>query len=194
MITYEPVMLAMPLARKILEFILEERKLPGGDDLRTFLKEFRLEESCLDKGMAVYRNSFVMAIILPGTEHAVIDVLSASGELSDALEVVAYHDREVNAYYVEIIPASEITYEGNIGIEPAIIDAESFEMESYPVLGHFEERDDGIYMILDGKAYSNWRASERLHTCPICGSEDVAWKGERAFCPSCGFGFEVVGK
>ncbi|WP_048151586.1 membrane protein [Palaeococcus ferrophilus] len=194
MITYEPIMLAMPLARRITEFIARERRLPEGDELRVFLKEFGLEESCLDRGMAVYRNPFVLAIILPGTEHAVVDVISSSGELSDALEVIAYHDKEVNAYYVEIVPASEVTFEGNVGLEPAIIDAESFEMESYPVFGHFEERDDGIYLILDEEAYSNWKASEKLHTCPICGAEGVAWKGEKAFCPSCGFGFEVVRK
>lgn len=194
MITYEPVMLAMPLARRIAKFIVEKRRLPGGDELRAFLRELGLEESCLDRGMAVYRSPFVLAIILPGTEHAVIDILSSSGELSDAFEVIAYHDKEVNAYYVEIVPASEVTFEGNVGLEPVIIDAESFEMESYPVLGHFEERDDGIYMVLDGEAYSNWKVSEKIHTCPICGAEEVAWKGEKAFCPSCGFGFEVVRK
>lgn len=190
---YEPVNLAMPLAKELGERIMESGSLPGGDDVRRILKGMGLEESCLDRGVALLRSGEVMAIVLPRGEALVIDVISASGELSDALEVIAYRDRQLNAFIVEILPANDLEYEGNIGLEPVIIDAETLELKSNPVLGHFEEDDEGPFLVIDRETYERWKGSGKLGTCPVCGGE-LAWKGERAYCRDCGYGVRVRGK
>ncbi|WP_148883215.1 transposase [Thermococcus aciditolerans] len=188
---YEPVTLAMPLAKRIGELILEKGRLPEGDEIREFMREFGLEESCLDRGMAIYRTKFLVALAFPRGENVVIDVISSSGELSDALEVIAYRDRELGAFVVEILPANDLEYEGNIGIEPIIIDEKTLEPESNPVLGHFEEDSEGLFLVIDRETYSRWRKNGDPHTCPICGGE-LAWKGEKAYCRDCGYGVRVV--
>lgn len=188
---YEPVNLAMPLAKELGERIVEKGRLPDGEEVRRILREMGLEESCLDRGMALFRSREVIAIVLPMGETLVVDVISASGELSDALEVIAYKDKQLNAFIVEILPANDLEYEGNIGLEPVIINAESLELESNPVLGHFEEDDGSPFLVIDRKTYSRWRENGDIHTCPICGGE-LAWKGERAYCQDCGYGVKVV--
>ncbi len=185
---YEPVMLAMPLARKLGELITASKRLPNGDEVRQVLKGFGLEERYLDRGLALHRERFIITLTFPGTEHLIVDVISSNGELSDALEVIAYHDRKLEAYVVEILPANELGFEGNIGLEPVIIDDKTFEFKSAPVLGHFEEHKNGIFLIIDGETYSRWKARE---TCPICGGK-LAWKGEEAYCVDCGYGIKVV--
>ncbi|WP_367884083.1 hypothetical protein [Thermococcus sp. JCM 11816] len=71
-----------------------------------------------------------------------IDVIPATGEVSDALEVIAYHDRKLNALILEVLPpANDIEYEGgNIGVEPAIISLESGELESAPPSSETSEK------------------------------------------------------
>jgi len=188
---YEPVTLAMPLAKRIGEFILNEGSLPEGEEIREFMREFGLEESCLDRGMGVYRTKFLVALAFPRRENVVIDVISSSGELSDAVEVIAYKDNELGAFVVEILPANDLEYEGNIGIEPIIINEKTLELESNPVLGHFEGDGEGLFLVIDGETYSRWKENGDPHTCPICGGE-LAWKGERAYCQDCGYGVKVV--
>ena len=188
---YEPVTLAMPLAKEIGEFIRREGRLPAGDELREILKGFGLEESCLDRGLGVYRSKFLIALVFPREETIVVDVISSSGELSDALEVIAYHDKKLEAFVVEILPTNDLEYEGNVGIEPIIIDGETLELESNPVLGHFEEDEEGLFLVIDGKTYERWKGEGDIHTCPICGGE-LAWKGDKAYCQDCGYGVKVV--
>lgn len=189
---YEPVTLAMPLAKEIGEFIRREGKLPSGDELREMLKGLGLEEGCLDRGLALYRSRFVIALAFPREETVVVDAISSSGELSDALEVIAYHDRKLGAFVVEILPTNDLEYEGNVGIEPIIVDEKTLELESSPVLGHFEEDEEGLFLVIDRETYSRWRKNGDPHTCPICGGE-LAWKGEKAYCRDCGYGVRVKG-
>jgi len=188
---YEPLMLAMPLAKWMGEFIIKNKKLPGGDDVRKFLKECGLEEICLDEGLALHRGRFVLTLTFPAKEHVIVDIISSSGELSDALEVITYHDRKLEAYVIEIIPANELEFEGNIGLEPVIIDEKSFELKSYPVLGHFEEEEDGVFLIIDSETYRIWKGSRKLGICPICGAEGLVWRKNKAYCDSCGFGIKI---
>ncbi|NJE08152.1 hypothetical protein E3E31_06395 [Thermococcus sp. M39] len=188
---YEPLMLAMPLAKWMGEFIIENKKLPTGDDVRKFLIENNLEEICLDEGLVLHRGKFVLTLTFPAKEHIIVDIISSSGELSDALEIIAYHDRKLEAYVIEIIPANELEFEGNIGLEPVIIDDKSFELKSYPVLGHFEEEKDGVFLIIDSRTYQRWEESGKLDICPICGAEGLAWRRNEAYCDSCGFGIKV---
>ena len=187
---YEPLMLAMPLAKWMSKFIIENKKLPTGDDVRKFLKENNLEEICLDEGLVLHRGKFVLTLTFPAKEHLIVDIISSSGELSDALEIIAYHDRKLEAYVIEIIPANELEFEGNIGLEPVIIDDKSFELKSYPVLGHFEEEKDGVFLIIDSETYQRWKESGKLDICPICGAEGLAWRRNEAYCDSCGFGIK----
>jgi ribosomal protein S27AE len=189
---YEPVNLAMPLAKELGERIMRTGRLPEGEEVRGILKKLELEESCLDRGVGVYRSRNVVALVFAKGEALVVDVISSSGELSDAMEVIAYHDRQLNAFIVEILPANDIEYEGNIGIEPVIIDAEKLELESSPVLGHFEEDEEGVFLIIDRETYVRWKENGDLNTCPVCGGE-LAWKGERAYCQDCGYGVKVKG-
>ncbi len=190
---YEPVTLAMPLAKEIGDFIRGKGRLPDGNEVREILRGFGLEESCLDRGLGVYRNRFIIALVLPREETLVVDVISASGELSDAMEVIAYRDRKLGAFVVEILPTNDLEYEGNIGIEPTIIDEESLELESNPVLGHFEEDEEGLFLVIDGETYERWKENGSTDTCPVCGGE-LAWKGRRAYCQDCGYGVKVVGE
>lgn len=188
---YEPVTLAMPLAKEIGEFIRREGRLPDGDKLREMLKSFGMEESCLDRGLALYRSRFLIALAFPRGETLVVDVISSSGELSDALEVIAYNDKKLGAFVVEILPSNDIEYEGNIGVEPTIIDEKTLKLESSPVLGHFEEDEEGLFLVIDGETYGRWKSEGDVHTCPICGGE-LAWMGEKAYCQDCGYGVKVV--
>ncbi|ADT84585.1 hypothetical protein [Thermococcus barophilus] len=190
---YEPLMLAMPLAKWMSEFIIENKKLPTGDDVRKFLRYNNLEEICLDEGLVLHRGKFVLTLTFPAKEHIIVDIISSSGELSDALEVIAYHDRKLEAYVIEIIPANELEFEGNIGLEPVIIDDKGFELKSYPVLGHFEEEKDGVFLVIDSETYQRWGESGKLDICPICGAEGLAWRKNEAYCNSCGFGIKVKG-
>ncbi|GAB6103062.1 membrane protein [Thermococcus atlanticus] len=189
---YEPVMLAMPLARKLGELITAGKRLPDGEEVIEELRKFGLEEICLDRGLAIHRGRFIIALTFSGREHLITDILSSTGELSDALEVMAYHDRKLEAYIVEILPANELEFEGNIGIEPVIIDDRTFELKSNPVLGHFEEDGGGIFLVIDRETYERWEEEGDTGTCPICGGS-LSWKGERAYCRDCGYGVEVVG-
>lgn len=191
MVIYEPLMLAIPLAKWIGEFIVENKKLPSGDEVREFLKGLYFEEICLDRGLAIHRGNFVIALTFPKREHLIIDIISSSGELSDALEILTYHDKKIESFVVEIVPANEFEFEGNIGLEPIIIDDKSFELKSYPVLGHFEEEKEGVVLVIDMKNYRRWKESGKLNVCPICGADDLAWKEDFAYCGSCGFGIKV---
>ncbi|MDN5320574.1 MAG: hypothetical protein PWP49_994 [Thermococcaceae archaeon] len=194
MIIYEPIMLAMPLAEKIKDQILQEKKLPDGETIRKILASLGLEEMCLGKGLALFRSKYVLALVIPSARYITVDIISSSGDLSDALELMVYHDRTLNAYVVEIVPANELEFEGNIGIEPVIIDAESFELKSTPVLGHFEKDKDDIVLVISGKTYDAWKESGKLEVCPICGAEELVWQKDIAYCNSCGFGIKVVKK
>lgn len=191
---YEPLMLAMPLSKWMSEFIIKNKKLPRGDDVRKFLKECGLEEICLDEGLVLHRGKFILTLTFPAKkskEHIIVDIISSSGELSDALEIIAYHDRKLEAYVIEIIPANELEFEGNIGLEPVIIDEKSFELKSCPVLGHFEEEEGGMFLVIDSETYRIWKDSGKLDICPICGAEGLAWRKNEAYCDSCGFGIKV---
>ncbi len=188
---YEPVTLAMPLAKEIGEFIRREGRLPSGNELREMLKSFGMDESCLDRGLALYRSRFLIALAFPREGTLVVDVISSSGELSDALEVIAYNDKKLGAFVVEILPSNDLEYEGNIGVEPVIIDEKTLELESNPILGHFEEDEEGLFLVIDRETYGRWRGEGDVHTCPLCGGE-LAWKGERAYCQDCGYGVRVV--
>ena len=188
---YEPVTLAMPLAKEIGEFIRREGRLPSGNELREMLKSFGMDESCLDRGLALYRSRFLIALAFPREGTLVVDVISSSGELSDALEVIAYNDKKLGAFVVEILPSNDLEYEGNIGVEPVIIDEKTLELESNPILGHFEEDEEGLFLVIDRETYERWRGEGDVHTCPLCGGE-LAWKGERAYCQDCGYGVRVV--
>ena len=187
---YEPVNLAMPLARRLGEIVMERGSVPDGKAVREILKELGLEEACLGRGVTVFRNRDVIALVLPQGEVLMVDIIPASGELSDALEVIAYRDKQLNAFLVEILPANDIEYGGNIGIEPIIIDAETLELESNPVLGHFEEDEKGPFLAIDRETYERWRESGNINTCPVCGGE-LAWKGSEAYCRDCGYRVKV---
>ncbi|KQH81798.1 hypothetical protein AMR53_09320 [Thermococcus thioreducens] len=180
----------MPLAKGIGEFIMREGRLPDGDELREMLKSLGMEESCLDRGLALYRSRFLIALAFPRGETLVVDVISSSGELSDALEVVAYRDRKLEAFVVEILPTNDLEYEGNIGVEPIIIDEKTLELESSPVLGHFEEDEEGLFLVIYRETYERWKSGGDVHTCPVCGGE-LVWKGEKAYCQDCGYGVRV---
>ncbi|NJE05137.1 hypothetical protein E3E36_03040 [Thermococcus sp. M36] len=190
---YEPVNLAMPLAKRIGEFIMDSGRLPTGDEVRGFLRELGMEEVCLDRGLAVCRAKFLIALVLPRGGALVVDIISSSGELSDALEVIAYNDKKLGAFVVEILPSNDLEYEGNIGVEPVIIDEKTLELESSPVLGHFEEDEEGLFLVIDRETYERWRNEGDVHVCPLCGGE-LAWKGEKAYCQDCGYGVKVVGE
>ncbi len=188
---YEPVNLAMPLAKRLGETIGERGDVPDGETMREILKELGLEEACLGRGVTVFRNRDVIALVLPQGEVLMVDIVPASGELSDALEVIAYRDKQLNAFIVEILPANDIEYEGNIGIEPIMIDAETLELESNPVLGHFEEDGNGLFLAIDRETYERWKEGGTTGTCPVCGGE-LAWKGSEAYCRDCGYRVKVV--
>ncbi len=188
--SYDPVTLAMPLAEMITRLIIERGRLPGADDVRKLLRELGLEELYAGRGLALHRNRYFVTLLLP-REVLVVDIIPSSGELSDSVEVMAYHDRELGAFIVEILPANDLEYEGNIGLEPAIIDEKTLKLKSSPVFGHFEEEKEGLYLVIEGEAYELWKDSGKLSVCPICGGE-LAWKGERAYCQDCGYGVKVV--
>lgn len=194
MIGYEPVMVAMPLAKHISEFIMRKRRLPGREEIAGIMELLNLERKHAERDLCFYRGHFVVALCFSREKHLIIDVISSTGELSDALEVIAYRDEQLDSYIIEILPANELEFEGNIGIEPVIIDSETFELESTPVLGYFEEGEEGITFIIDRETYDRWKESERLDICPICGSDDLVWSGEMAYCPSCGFGIMIEGR
>lgn len=186
----EPVAFAFPLSKRIMELIASTRKLPSPDDLREVVKELGMEELCIKGGVALYRSKDLIVLLIP-RENIVIDIISASGELSDAVEVIAYHDRKLDAFIVETLPANDIEYEGNIGLEPVIIDAETGELLSNPVLGEVREEEDGVFLLVDEETYGRWRESGKLNTCPVCGGE-LRWKGKEALCLDCGYGIRVV--
>ncbi|MCD6372531.1 MAG: hypothetical protein J7L37_03130 [Thermococcus sp.] len=188
--SYDPVTLAMPLAEEITRRVIEKGTLPEADDVRDLLRELGLEELYTGKGLALHRNRHLVALTFPG-EPLIVDIIPSSGELSDAVEVIAYHDRELGAFVVEILPANDLEYEGNIGLEPAIIDEKTLELKSSPVFGHFEEGKDGLHLVIDGKTYEGWKESGKLNVCPICGGE-LVWRGKEALCPECGYGIRVV--
>jgi len=194
MIIYEPIMLAMPLAERIKDQILQERKMPSGEDLRKILTSLGLEETCLDRGLALFRSKHILALLIPSKEYITVDIISSTGDLSDALELMVYHDKKLNAYIVDIVPANELEFEGNIGLEPVIIDAETFELKSTPVLGHFENENGEIFLMISEKTYDAWKESGKLEVCPICGADELVWQGKIAYCSSCGFGIKVVKK
>ena len=187
--SYDPVTLAMPLAERITRLIIERGRLPGADDVRKLLGELGLEELYAGRGLVLHRNRYFVTLLFP-REVLVVDIIPSSGELSDSVEVIAYHDRELGAFIVEILPANDIEYEGNIGLEPAIIDEKTLELKSNPVFGHFKEEKEGLYLVIDGETYELWKESGKLGTCPLCGGE-LAWKGERAYCQDCGYGVRV---
>ncbi len=188
---YEPVNLAMPLARKLGDIIRGSRSVPDGETVREILREFGMEEVCLGRRITVFRNKDVITLVLPSGEVLMVDVLPASGELGDALEIMAYHDRKLKAFVVEIVPANDLEYEDNIGIEPVIIDAETLELESNPVLGHFEESDRGLFLVIDTNTYEHWKEGGKVNICPICGGK-LVWNGEEAYCRDCGYRIKVV--
>lgn len=194
MIIYEPIMLAMPLAEKIKDQILQEKKIPDGETLRRILTSLGLEETCLGRGLALFRSKYVLALLIPSGKYITVDILSSTGDLSDALELMVYHDKTLNAYIVDIVPANELEFEGNIGIEPVIIDAETFELKSTPILGHFEKENGEIFFVISEKTYEVWKESGKLEVCPVCGADELVWQKGIAYCSSCGFGIKVVKK
>ncbi|WP_457741911.1 hypothetical protein [Thermococcus sp.] len=187
----EPISIAVPLAKRIMKIAVGEKRLPREDEIGKFLIELNLEELYRGRELALFRDRDVVVIVFP-RENPVVDVLPASGEVSEALEVVTYHDKKLNAIIVEILPANDLEYEGNIGLEPVIVNLETGELESNPVLGDFEEEKDRAYLTIDKETFERWRKTGRLNTCPICGGE-LAWRGERALCLDCGYGVKVRG-
>ena len=187
--SYDPVTLAMPLAERITRLIIERRRLPEGDEVKKVLGELGLEDLYSGRGLALHRNRYFITLLLP-REALVVDIIPSSGELSDSVEVIAYHDRKLGAFVVEIVPANDLEYEGNIGLEPAIIDEKTLELKSSPIFGHFEEEKDGLYLVIDGGTYERWKETGKLNVCPICGGE-LTWRKEKAFCPECGYGVRV---
>ncbi len=188
---HEPITVAIPLAKRMMDVMVGEKRLPNGDEVRGFLKRLGLEELYTGRGLALFRSRDVIALLFP-RESTIIDIIPASGEVSDALEVIAYHDRKLNALILEILPANDLEYEGNIGLEPVIVSLETGELESNPVLGDFEEDKDGIYLVIDSETFERWKESGNLDTCPICGGE-LRWRGKRAICLDCGYGVKVGG-
>ena len=169
MIIYEPIMLAIPLAKRIKDQILRERKIPDGDDLRKILTSFGLEETCLNRGLALFRSKYILALLIPSREYATVNIISSTGDLSDALELMIYHDKTLNAYIIDIVPANELEFEGNVGIEPVIIDAETFELKSTPVLGHFEKENGEIFLVISENTYDVWKKVANLNSVPYVG-------------------------
>lgn len=187
----EPIAVAVPLAKRMMDVIVSEKRLPSGEEVKESLKELGLEELYSGKGLALLRSRDVVALIFP-RENIVVDVLPASGEVSDALEVIAYHDKKLNSLILEILPANDLEYEGNIGIEPVIVNLETGELESTPVLGDFEEDKDGLYLVIDEETFERWKEEGDLNTCPLCGGE-LLWRGKRGLCLDCGYGVKVRG-
>ncbi|AIU69113.1 membrane protein [Thermococcus eurythermalis] len=187
----EPIAVAVPLAKRMMDVIVSEKRLPSGEEVKESLKELGLEELYSGKGLALLRSRDVVALIFP-RENIVVDVLPASGEVSDALEVIAYHDKKLNSLILEILPANDLEYEGNIGIEPVIVNLETGELESVPVLGDFEEDKDGFYLVIDEETFERWKEEGDLNTCPLCGGE-LSWRGKRGLCLDCGYGVKVRG-
>jgi len=186
---WEPITVAVPLAKRMTEVMVAEKRLPSGDEVREFLKELGLEELYVGKGVALFRSRDVVVLLFP-RESLVVDVIPASGEVSDALEVIAYHDRKLNSLILEVLPANDLEYEGNIGLEPVVVNLETGELESVPVLGDFEEEEDGIYLVVDRETFERWKGTGNLETCPLCGGE-LVWRGKRALCLDCGYGVKV---
>ncbi|MBP1911292.1 hypothetical protein [Thermococcus stetteri] len=187
---YDPVTVAIPLAYRLEKVILERKSLPSGDEVKEILKELGLEELYSGKGLSLLRNRDVVVLVFP-RENLVIDVIPATGEVSDALEVIAYHDRKLNALILEVLPANDIEYEGNIGVEPAIISLDSGELESAPVFGEFKEEGGEIYLVVDRDTFQRWKESGKLDVCPVCGGE-LSWRGKKAVCLDCGYRVKVV--
>ena len=187
----EPITVAVPLAKRMMDVMVTEKRLPSGDDVRRFLKELGLEELYAGRGIALFRSRDVVALLFP-REGLIVDVIPASGEVSDALEVIAYHDRKLNSLILEILPANDLEYEDNIGIEPVIVNLETGELESTPVLGDFEEDKDGLYLVIDEGTFERWKEGGDLNTCPLCGGE-LSWRGKRGLCLDCGYGVKVRG-
>ncbi|WP_297535199.1 hypothetical protein [Thermococcus sp.] len=185
----EPITVAVPLAKRMMNVMVNKKRLPSGDEVKGFLKELGLEELYTGKGMALFRSRDVVALLFP-RDSLVVDVIPSSGEVSDALEVIAYHDRKLNSLILEILPANDIEYEGNIGLEPVIVNLETGELESNPVLGDFEVEKDGVYLVIDRETFERWKDTGNLDTCPLCGGE-LAWRGEKALCLDCGYGVKV---
>ncbi|ASJ15864.1 hypothetical protein A3L04_01625 [Thermococcus chitonophagus] len=186
---YEPIMGAFPIAKKLWRKIIENKGLPSPDAVGKMLESIGLEKLFLGKGLGVFRNNFVIALLIPRENMIAVDFVSATGDLSDALELIAYYDREIDCYVVEIIPANELEYEENLGVEPVIIDAKTFELKSYPVLGEFKQGKKTIILKVDSETYKLWKESGKLNVCPVCGGE-LRWRGKRAVCTDCGI--EVV--
>lgn len=183
---YEPITLAFPLAKRLTEFIVAHMSLPSEDEVKNILKELGLEELYSGRGLSLFRNRELVVIAFP-RENLVIDIIPATGAVGDALEVVVYKDRKLNAIILEVLPANDIEYEGNIGLEPAIVNLESGELESTPVFGDFDEE---MHLVIDRRTYERWRESGKLDTCPICGGE-LAWEGKKAYCQDCGYGVRI---
>ncbi len=187
----EPVNLAMPLAKRIGDWIVERGRIPGGNEVRGIMETFGLTETCAGRRPRVYEGKSLVALVFQGDGHLVVDVLSSTGDLGDALEVVTYHDGKLEAFVVEIVPADDMVYEGNVGIEPVIVDDGNLELESSPVLGRFEEGSDGVFLLIDMETYERWKSTGDVHICPVCGGE-LAWRDEKAICRDCGYGVRVV--
>ncbi|WP_456423262.1 hypothetical protein [Thermococcus sp.] len=188
---HEPITVAIPLAKRMMDVMLEEKRLPNGDEVRRFLRGLGLEELYTGKGLALFRSRDVIALLFP-RGSTIIDIIPASGDVSDALEVIAYHDRKLNALILEILPANDLEYEGNIGLEPVIVNLETGELESNPVLGDFEEEKDGIYLVIGEETFERWRESGNTDICPLCGGK-LVWRGKKAICLDCGYGVKVRG-
>ncbi|RKX51027.1 MAG: hypothetical protein DRP38_00175 [Thermotogae bacterium] len=182
---YEPIMGAFPIAKKLWRAIVENKGLPSPDTVGKMLESIGLEKLFLGKGLGLFRNNFVIALLIPRENMIVVDFISATGDLSDALELIAYYDREIDCYVVEIIPANELEYEENLGVEPVIIDAKTFELKSYPVLGEFKQGKKTIILKVDNETYRLWRESGKLNICPVCGGE-LRWREKKAICTDCG--------
>ncbi|CAB49097.1 zinc ribbon domain-containing protein [Pyrococcus abyssi] len=183
----DPLMAAFPVAKRLWKAIIKNRRFVELSEVADILEEVGLKKACFGDGLLLFRNRDVIALLVPRNGMIIIDFISATGELSDALELVAYLDKEIECYVIEILPASEFEEE-NIGVEPVIIDANTFELKSYPVLGEFEERKN-LILHVDRETFDLWKESGKLSICPVCGGR-LKWKGERAICTDCGV--EVV--
>ena len=192
MIIYEPIMLAMPLTDRIKEHIIREKTLPDAETVRKILTDLGLEKSCLDRELALFKSRHVLVVVLSSREYLTIDIISSTGDLNDAMEVMIYHDKTLDSYIIEIVPANELEFEGNIGVEPIIIDAKTFELKSTPILGHFEKEKGEVFLVIDENTYKKWEESNKTDYCPICGAKELSWHEKVAYCDSCGFGVKVV--
>ncbi|AFK21863.1 membrane protein [Pyrococcus sp. ST04] len=186
---YEPIMGAFPVAKRLWKKIVDVKGIPDPEEVSSLLEDIGLKKLYAGEGLAIFRNKFVIALLIPQKNMIVIDFISASGDLSDALELIAYYDKEIECYVVEILPANELEYEENLGIEPVIIDAKTFELKSYPVLGEFTQGKKTIYLHIDEETYKLWKESGKLNVCPVCGGE-LRWRGKKAVCVECGI--EVI--